>query len=91
MKIILEMLIKKKIAPSKNKEKNLIIFSFFKLINLFCKSFFIIKFILKNKIMAIISANTFITRYDFIDYKFADILCQILEMKLQCLIKFKQI
>ena len=41
--------------------------------------------------MAIILANTYATKYDFIDKKFVKIVCQILEIELQCMIKSKQI
>lgn len=41
--------------------------------------------------MAIILANTFVTRYGFINTKFAKKVYQIFEIKSQCLIKQKQI
>ena len=41
--------------------------------------------------MAIILANTYITKYSFINKKFAEIICQVLEIKPQYLIKLKQI
>ena len=41
--------------------------------------------------MAITLANTCATRYSFIDEEFAKTVCQILEIKPQCLIKPKQI
>lgn len=39
--------------------------------------------------MATTLANTYAIRYNFIDKKFADIFCQIFEIKLERLIKFK--
>ena len=41
--------------------------------------------------MATILANTYTTRYSFIDIKFVEIVYQILEIELQYLIKPKQI
>ena len=41
--------------------------------------------------MAITLTNTYATRYGFIDEKFAETVCQILEIEPQCLIKPKQI
>ena len=41
--------------------------------------------------MAITLANTCTTRYGFIDEEFAEIICQVLKIKLQRLIKLKQI
>lgn len=41
--------------------------------------------------MAIILANTYATGYGFIDEKFTETVCQILKIKLQPLIKPKQI
>lgn len=41
--------------------------------------------------MAITLANSYATRYSFIIKKFANIVYQIFKIKLQCLIKFKQI
>ena len=38
--------------------------------NLFCKSPFILWYILENKIMATILADIYTTRYNFIDEKF---------------------
>lgn len=55
--------------------------------NFFCKSFFTIQCMLGNKIMAITLANTYTTRYSFIDKKFAKTVWQVLEIKLQRLIK----
>lgn len=39
--------------------------------------------------MAIILANTFAIRYNFINKEFAKTVCQVLEIKLQYLIKLK--
>ena len=41
--------------------------------------------------MSIILANTYITRYDFINEKFAEIVCQVFKIEPQYLIKPKQI
>ena len=41
--------------------------------------------------MAIILADTYVTGYGFIDKRFAKIFCQVFEIKLQRLIKPKQI
>ena len=57
--------------------------------DLFYESLFIIQCILGNKIMAIILANIYTTEYSFIDKKFTKIVCQILEIESQRLIKFK--
>ena len=59
--------------------------------DLFCENFFIIQYTLENEIMATILTNTYATRYSFIDEKFAEIVCQVLKIKLQSLIKLKQI
>ena len=40
--------------------------------------------------MVTILANTCATRYDFIDEEFTKIVCQVLEIEPQCLIKPKQ-
>ena len=39
--------------------------------------------------MATILVNIYTTRYSFIDKKFVKIVCQVFEIKLQCLIKPK--
>ena len=59
--------------------------------DLFCESPFTIQCTLGNKIMAITLTNTCATRYGFIDEKFVETVCQILEIEPQCLIKPKQI
>ena len=59
--------------------------------DLFYESIFTIQYTLGNKIMAIILANTGATRYNFIDEEFIEIICQVLEIKPQYLIKPKQI
>lgn len=59
--------------------------------NLFYKSLFTIQYAIKNKIMVTILANIFATGYGFINEKFVKTICQILEIKLQYLIKPKQI
>ena len=84
-------MIKKRINSSKNEEKSLILFSSFLLKDLFYKNLFLIYYILGNKIMAIILANTCATRYGFIDENFTKKVCQFLEIKPQCLIKPKLI
>ena len=55
----------------------------------FHESLFTIQYTLRNKIKAITLVNTFATRYGFIDEKFAETICQILKIELQCLIKSK--
>ena len=62
---------RKKVASSKDKEKSLIISLSFISKNLFYKSLFILQYILGNKIMAIILANIYAIRYDFINEKLA--------------------
>ena len=57
--------------------------------NLFYESPFTIQCTLGNKIIAIILADICATRYGFIDEKFAEIVCQILEIESQHLIKPK--
>ena len=59
--------------------------------DLFYESPFIIQCTLGKRIMATILANTCATRYGFIDKKFAKIVCQVLEIEPQRLIKPKQI
>ena len=59
--------------------------------DLFCESFFIIQCTPGNKIMATTLADTCATGYGFINEEFVEIVCQILEIKLQRLIKHKQI
>ncbi len=59
--------------------------------DLFCESLFIVQCILGNKINAITLINTCATRYGFIDEKFAEIVCQTLEIELHCLTKPKPI
>lgn len=72
-------------------KNNIFVLSLFILENLFFESFFIVKYMLKNKINVIILVNTYTTRYSFIDKKFAKIICQTLEIKSQYLIKQKPI
>ena len=59
--------------------------------NLFCESFFTIQCTLENKIRATTLADTCATGYGFIDEEFAEIVCQVLEIEPQRLIKSKQI
>ena len=59
--------------------------------DLFCKNFFTIKCTLGNENIATTLANTYATGYGFIDEKFAETVCQVLEIKLQHLIKPKPI
>lgn len=59
--------------------------------DLFYKSFFIVQYILKKKINAIILINIYVTGYNFIDKKFTEMVCQTLVKKAQCLTKLKQI
>lgn len=57
--------------------------------DLFYKSLFPIQSISGNKIMALTLANTYTTRYSFIDKEFAEKVCQVLKIKSQYLIKSK--
>ena len=59
--------------------------------DVFCKSYFTIQYILENKIKATTLADTYSIRYGFINEKFVEIICQILEIKPQRLIKIKKI
>ena len=59
--------------------------------DLFCESPFTIQCTLGNKIRATTLADTCATRYGFIDEKFVETVCQVLEIELQRLIKPKQI
>lgn len=81
--------IDKKKSFCKDKKKRLTIFSLFMLKNLFFKSFFTIQYILINKIMAIILVDTCAIEYSFINKKFVKTVYQILQIKLQYLIKTK--
>ncbi len=58
---------------------------------LFCNSLFNVQFTLENKINIIILVDTCATGYGFIDEKFTEMVCQTLEIKLQCLTKPKPI
>ena len=49
--------------------------------HLFCKIFLTIQYILDNKIKAIILVNTCAARYNFIEEKFAKIVCERLEIQ----------
>lgn len=57
--------------------------------NLFYKSLFIIEYILKSKITAIILVNTYTDSYDFIDKEYIEKICRVFKNKLQYLIKLK--
>ena len=59
--------------------------------DLFCKSVFTIQCILGNKTRATTLVDTYATGYGFINEEFAETVCQVLEIKLQRLIKPKQI
>ncbi len=59
--------------------------------DLFCESSFTIQYTLGNNITATILADTCATGYAFIDEKFAETVCQVLEIEPHCLIKLKQI
>lgn len=48
----------------------------------FARVFFIIEYILRNKIVARILVNTCTIRYSFIDEKVTKIVCQVFEMEL---------
>lgn len=71
----------KKVAFSKNKEKNLPISSSSIQKDLIYESSFTIQCILENKIMAIILADICAIRYSFIDEGLAEIVCQVLEIE----------
>lgn len=49
--------------------------------NLFYKSFFIIQYILGNKINAIILVNIYTIRYGFINKKFSEVIYQMFKIK----------
>lgn len=55
--------------------------SFFLLKDFFYESLFVIQYIPRNTIMAIILANTYTTGYDLIDKKFAKTVCQNLKIE----------
>ena len=59
--------------------------------NLFYKSFFTISYILDNKTKAMTLIETFITEFGFINKKFAEIVCEKLDIQPQCLTKPKLI
>ena len=59
--------------------------------DLFCESLFTIQCILGKKIKAIILVDTCATRFGFINNKFAEIICHILEIQLQRLTRLKLI
>ena len=59
--------------------------------DLFCESPLIIWYILGNKIKAITLVDTYATKFDFVNGKFAKIVCHILEIQPQCLSKTKSI
>ena len=59
--------------------------------DLFCKSSFIVQYILENEINATILVDTCATRYTFIDEKFAEIVCQTFKIEPQRLTKSKPI
>ncbi len=58
--------------------------------NLFCESFFTIYCILGNIIKGKILADICITEYGFMNEKFAETVCQVLEIEPQRLIKPNQ-
>ncbi len=59
--------------------------------DLFCESSFTMQCILGNKINAITLVNSCVIAYGFIDEKFAEIVCQMLEIEPQRLTKPKPI
>lgn len=63
-------------------QKSLFVFLSFLPKNLFYKNFLIIQYILGNKIKVIILVTIYITRFGFIDKKFAKIICKKLEIPL---------
>ena len=83
--------LKKRVVLFEDKKRSLIISSSFIPKDHFCDNFFTIRCILRNKIMITTLANTYITRYSFINKKYAETFCQVLKIKLQYLINPKQI
>lgn len=67
------------------------IFLSFILKDLFYKSLYTIQYIIRNKIINRTLVNTYTTRYSFIIKKFIEKVFQVLGIKLQQLIKPKQI
>ena len=59
--------------------------------DLFCESPLIIWYTLGNKIKAITLVDIYATKFDFINGKFAKIICHILKIQPQCLSKPKSI
>lgn len=75
--MILRISIKKKVTPSKNSKKSLIISSFFISKNVVDENLCIIQYILENKIVIILLANTYTIRYSFMNKEFVEIVCQV--------------
>ena len=55
--------------------------------DLFYKISLIIQYTLGNKINRAILVDTYATQFDFINEKFAEIICQTLKIEFQCLTK----
>lgn len=72
--------LRKKIAPSKVKEKSLFVSWLFMPKNLFCESFCPIHCTLGNKIKITILVNTCTIEFSFINKKFAKIICKRLKI-----------
>ena len=87
--LVKTIIIRKKIVFSKIKKKSLFVSLLFLLKDLFDNSFLTIQYILKNKIYIIILINIYATRFDFINKKFTEIVCQTFKIELQYLIKPK--
>lgn len=85
------IIVEKKGSSFHNKKKSLFVSLLFLSEDLFCKSFFIIQSKLDNKINEIMLINTCATGFSFIDKKFAEIICQTLEIEPQHLTKLKPI
>lgn len=83
--------VKEKSSSFQSKKKSLYIFLSFISKNLSCDSFFTIQYKISNKIKISTLINTYITRFGFIDKKFAEIVYQKLEIKSQCFTKQKLI
>ena len=87
--MILRTLIKEKNSSFQRSEKELDYFFIFMPKDLFYKSPYIIQCIQEKNIRATTLVDNSITGYGFIDKKLMETVCQILEIKLQRLIKPK--
>lgn len=73
----------KKVTFFKIEKKSFFILSSFILKDLFYQSYFMIQYILQNKIHVITLINTYAIGYGFINKKFVEIVCKTLEIKFQ--------